>query len=118
MQSSIVSALLFGASGGLSPGPLLMLLIAETLRHGLRAGFMVAAAPLVSDLPIVVVSVMVLAQVSHQNVIMGAISFAGAVLLLLRILDFEFRVNRVIVRHGFLGSIRRCLRRTRSCWIG
>ncbi len=82
MQSSLVSALLFGASGGLSPGPLLMLLIAETLRHGLRAGFMVAIAPLVSDLPIVVLSVLVLAQVSDQSLVMGGISFAGAALLL------------------------------------
>ena len=81
MQSSIVSALLFGASGGLSPGPLLMLLIAETLRHGLRAGLTVAVAPLVSDLPIVVVSVTVLAQLADQSLLMGSISFAGAALL-------------------------------------
>lgn len=81
MLSSVISALLLGASGGLSPGPLLMLLITETLRHGLRAGLLVAVAPLVSDLPIVIVSLVLLAQLADMNLIMGGISFAGAALL-------------------------------------
>ncbi|MDH3715001.1 MAG: LysE family transporter [Gammaproteobacteria bacterium] len=81
MQASIASAVLLGASGGLSPGPLLMLLIAETLRHGLRAGLMVSIAPLLSDMPIVILSFIVLAQLADMRLVMGGISFAGALLL-------------------------------------
>ena len=81
-MSSVISAVLLGASGGLSPGPLLMLLIAETLRHGLRAGLMVAMAPLVSDLPIVIVSFAVISQLADMRLLMGGISLGGALLLL------------------------------------
>lgn len=80
-MSSLASAVLLGASGGLSPGPLLMLLIAETLRHGLRAGLMVSIAPLLSDLPIVILSFVVLAQLADMRLVMGGISIAGALLL-------------------------------------
>jgi len=47
------TGLVLGLSAGLSPGPLLTLMLSETLRHGIRAGFMVAMAPICSDLPII-----------------------------------------------------------------
>lgn len=39
-----------GLSSGLSPGPLLALVISETLRHGVKAGVKVALAPIITDL--------------------------------------------------------------------
>lgn len=53
LLGALLSGLLLGLSAGLSPGPLLMLTIAETLRHGQGAGVRVALAPLLTDLPIV-----------------------------------------------------------------
>ena len=52
--SAAASGLVLGLSAGLSPGPLLTLMLSETLRHGVRAGLLVAVAPLISDLPIII----------------------------------------------------------------
>ena len=42
-------ALVLGLGAGLTPGPLLGLVINETLRSGWRAGVLVAIAPLIAD---------------------------------------------------------------------
>jgi len=47
-----------GFNAGISPGPLLALVIAASLRSGLAGGLMVAVAPLVTDLPIIALSVL------------------------------------------------------------
>lgn len=47
-----------GLSAGLSPGPLLALVIAASLRSGLGGGLQVALAPLVTDAPIIALSVL------------------------------------------------------------
>jgi len=47
-----------GLSAGISPGPLLALVIAASLRSGLKGGLLVALAPLITDVPIVALSVL------------------------------------------------------------
>jgi threonine/homoserine/homoserine lactone efflux protein len=49
----VTTALVFGLSAGLSPGPLMTLVIAETLKRGIPAGIRIAVAPLITDLPII-----------------------------------------------------------------
>ena len=49
-----------GLAAGVAPGPLLALVIGAALERGFQAGARVAAAPLLSDAPIVVLSVLVL----------------------------------------------------------
>ncbi len=56
-------ALGIGLAAGISPGPLLTLMISATLERGFGAGLRVACAPLVSDLPIVVASIWMLSRV-------------------------------------------------------
>ena len=50
------SGVLLGLSAGLSPGPMLALVLAQTLRHGSREGCKIALTPLVTDAPIIVVA--------------------------------------------------------------
>lgn len=47
-----------GLSAGISPGPLLALVITASVRSGLRGGLLVALAPLVTDTPIIALSVL------------------------------------------------------------
>ena len=47
-----------GLSAGISPGPLLVLVITASLRSGLAGGLRVALAPLITDLPIIALSVL------------------------------------------------------------
>ncbi len=75
--------LLFGLSGGLAPGPLLTLVISETILHDIRAGIKVAVAPLITDLPIVVLTIYILDRFSGSDLFLGVISLVGGVVVLL-----------------------------------
>ena len=70
-----------GLSAGISPGPLLTLVISETLQHGRREGIKVALSPLVTDLPIILISLLILAGMGKSTAVLSLISFAGAVFL-------------------------------------
>ncbi|MCX9013779.1 MAG: hypothetical protein OIN89_03135 [Candidatus Methanoperedens sp.] len=48
----LVSGMIFGLTSGISPGPLLTLVISETLKNGSSGGMKVAVAPLITDIPI------------------------------------------------------------------
>jgi threonine/homoserine/homoserine lactone efflux protein len=49
-----------GLAAGVAPGPLLALVLGAALERGFKAGARVAAAPLLSDAPVVLLSVLVL----------------------------------------------------------
>jgi threonine/homoserine/homoserine lactone efflux protein len=70
-----------GLSASLSPGPLLTLMVAETLQHGARAGIKIAVAPLLTDLPIVALAVFSLYHLADMDVMLGVISLIGGVVL-------------------------------------
>jgi threonine/homoserine/homoserine lactone efflux protein len=61
MEETLLGATL-GLAAGLSPGPLLTLVVTATLRRGFAAGARVAVAPLVTDSILISVSVLVLRQ--------------------------------------------------------
>ena len=82
MIDYLLSGTVLGLSAGLAPGPLLTLVLIETLQYDWRAGVKVACAPLLTDLPIICVTLFVLAQLSQVNAVLGVISLAGALLLL------------------------------------
>ena len=74
-----MDALLLGVSlgfgAGLAPGPLLALVIRSTLQSGFGGGVRVALSPLVTDLPIIVLAV-VLAS-SLPETALGALGLVG-----------------------------------------
>jgi threonine/homoserine/homoserine lactone efflux protein len=77
----LFTGLLFGLVAGISPGPLLALVIAETLTHSRKEGMLVALAPILTDVPIVLVSVFLLAKLSQSHLILGTISLLGALFI-------------------------------------
>ena len=54
MMEALLLGLGVGLGAGISPGPLMALVITSTLERGFGAGMRVAAAPIITDLPIVV----------------------------------------------------------------
>jgi threonine/homoserine/homoserine lactone efflux protein len=78
----IISGIVFGLGGGLTPGPLMTLVITETLKHGTKEGLKVAMAPLITDLPVVLLSIFLLSKLSELNLIIGIISLIGAMFLI------------------------------------
>jgi len=81
MTHFLTIGIILGLSAGFSPGPLLALVISETLRHGVGAGIRVALAPLVTDVPIVAFSFLVLAKLSQSSLILGVVSLCGSVVV-------------------------------------
>lgn len=74
----LTSGIVFGIVAGIMPGPLLTLVIAETIRRSRREGIIVACVPVLTDMPIVLVSVFVLTRFSGSNLMLGIISILGA----------------------------------------
>lgn len=74
--------MVLGLSAGLSPGPLLALVISETISLGIGAGIRVALAPLISDLPVLLLSFFLVSYLCESDPVLGIISIAGAVLIL------------------------------------
>ena len=56
-----------GLSAGLAPGPLLALVIQRSVQGGLASGLRVAVAPLLSDLPIVVLSFLLVGRLPEAG---------------------------------------------------
>ena len=75
--SFLIPGIIFGLSSGLTPGPLLTLVISETLKHGIKEGVKISIAPLLSDLPIVLVTITVLSYLSDIRPALGVISLLG-----------------------------------------
>lgn len=76
-----------GLTAGLSPGPLLTLVITETLKNSRKEGFKIAMSPLLSDIPIVLLSILIFSGFAHFNQLLGFISLAGG--LFITFLGFE-----------------------------
>ncbi len=79
----LVVGVILGLSAGFSPGPLLALVMSETLRHGIGAGFKVALAPLLTDLPIVILALLVVGRLSDSSLLLGLIAVTGGCFLTL-----------------------------------
>ena len=62
------SGLFFGIIAGISPGPLLPLVVSETLKFGPKEGIKLSLAPLITDIPIVLASFFIISNVIKLNV--------------------------------------------------
>lgn len=82
MIDFITLGLVLGLSAGFAPGPLLMLVISESLRHGTGAGVKVALSPVITDLPIILGTLLLLVKLSGYRGVLGAISLAGGLFVL------------------------------------
>lgn len=80
--SLFASGFLIGASGAVSPGPMMTLVISQTLKHGKWEGIKVAFAPIITDVPIGLMAIFIVNQLSHINILLGITSAVGACFLL------------------------------------
>ena len=72
-------AAVLGLSAGFAPGPLLALVVSETLSNNMSEGVKVAIAPVITDLPIILIAIALLDRVSQSMMLLALISFGGAV---------------------------------------
>lgn len=82
LSTAMLSGAAFGLSAGVTPGPLLALVIAQTLTHGPREGGKVALAPLLTDTPIVLAAVLLTRYAAGHGPILGVLTLCGSAFLL------------------------------------
>lgn len=82
MLTYLMLGIVLGTTAGISPGPMMTLVIAQSLRFGVREGLKLAIAPLLSDLPIVAITWIILSRVAEVDRLLGVIALTGAGLLL------------------------------------
>lgn len=68
-----------GLTAGISPGPLITLVITQTIKHNRVEGIKVAISPLITDLPIILATVLIFSKIAQFNTVLGIISIAGGV---------------------------------------
>lgn len=74
-MEAVLFAISLGLISGISPGPLMTLVMTSSLERGFRAGALTAIAPLLTDLPVIVISLLVLGQVPEW--FLSAVTVAG-----------------------------------------
>ena len=77
----IISGFLLGLSG-LIPGPLFTLVVSETLKHGIKEGIKISASPLITDLPIILITILIFSRLSGTDHVLGIIAFTGSAFLI------------------------------------
>jgi threonine/homoserine/homoserine lactone efflux protein len=76
----LATGILLGLAAGFAPGPLMALVLAQSVRFGTREGLKVAVAPLITDLPIVALATALVGLAAGAvGGLLGAISLVGAV---------------------------------------
>lgn len=79
-MSYFLLGLTLGLSAGITPGPLLTLVISASLRRGWIGGLWVALSPLVSDAPIIALTLLVLDRLPAWA--MTVVTLAGGLLVI------------------------------------
>ena len=82
MIEFLSAGMLLGLAAGFAAGPLLVLVISETLKHNIKAGIKVSIAPLITDVPIILISLLILNRLADFKPILGCISIFGGLFIL------------------------------------
>ncbi len=67
-----------GITAGISPGPLMALVISETIRGGMGRGIRISLAPLFTDIPLILAIMFILKHIKNLDFLLGAVSLIGS----------------------------------------
>ncbi len=109
-MDALVLGLTIGLAAGVSPGPLLLLVIIQTLRSGWRAGALTAVAPLITDVVVIVGALFVLSRLPEW--VLDALGvFGGAYVIWLAIETWRSVDSALVVGDQTPGAQTGALRR-------
>ena len=75
----LLPGMAIGIVAALSPGPVMALLVSETMRYGIGGGLRVAVVPIVTDIPVAAVAFLIAKEMGDTS--LGLISIAGAIFI-------------------------------------
>lgn len=103
-----------GLAAGIAPGPLLTMVISETIKGNKFNGIAIALAPLITDIPIVFFSILILNSIADTDIIIGVLSILGGLFLVyLGIQNFRFDATptseklstRLSLKYGIVANV-------------
>jgi threonine/homoserine/homoserine lactone efflux protein len=94
MTTALASGILLGLSCGLAPGPLMALVLAQSLRHGACEGCKIALVPLLTDAPIILVTLVLATKLAALQRWLGVLSIVGGAFVLYLAID-AFRAEQL-----------------------
>ncbi|MCF7942231.1 MAG: LysE family translocator [Spirochaetia bacterium] len=77
----LLSGSLLGLTLGSSPSPVMTLTISKTIRYGAIEGIKIACAPLITDFPIAVISILIFSRLPNREQYLGVIFILGALFI-------------------------------------
>ena len=92
----LITGIVFGFTAGVSPGPLLTVVITETIIHGKAEGIKVAMAPLLTDIPIILVTIFILSKLDDYNSILGIVSLIGGLFIIYLAIE-SFKAKEIYI---------------------
>lgn len=96
-MSNLLLGLSLGFAAGVSPGPMLALVIARSMEKGFASGLRVAIAPLFSDLPIVLSAVLLATALPPR--LLQALGIGGGLFLIFLGVQEIVRARRATLSH-------------------
>jgi hypothetical protein len=123
MTTALASGVLLGLFCGLAPGPLLALVLAQTLRHGPREGCKITLTPLVTDAPIIALALALAAKMEQLRLLLCCWSARKCwFVVLLAARSRDFKAGRAALSAGgesaVVLSLPCCWLSLRSCCSG
>jgi threonine/homoserine/homoserine lactone efflux protein len=95
MLSYFIAGSAFGLSAGFAPGPLLALVMSQTVQYGLKEGVKTSMAPMITDLPIIAAAIALLSSIYAIKPLLGMVSIVGS--LFLAYLAYEnMKINKMV----------------------
>lgn len=96
----VLTSIFLGVAAAVSPGPLMALILSETLKYGKREGFAVAFSPLLTDTPIFLISYfLIYREATSVETVPKVLYIIGGVLLL------YFGYKNVVYRYKTLDKL-------------
>lgn len=104
----ISAGLLLGLSAGVSPGPLLTLVLQQSLKHKSIDGIKVALSPLITDIPIISICWLLVNQMIQYELMFNVLSVVGGIYIAyLGIMSFKVRGLDLNVEQGESQSLKK-----------
>jgi threonine/homoserine/homoserine lactone efflux protein len=77
----LIISLTFGLSIGIAPSPLLTLAITQTISHNIKEGLKIVFTPLLTDIPLLILTVLLYSQITNIDFFLGVVSILGALFI-------------------------------------
>ena len=77
----VVPGSVIGIAAALTPGPLMALIVSESIRGGFKSGAKIAITPLITDVPFIILAIILAKGISQSPLFLAGSSFLGAAFL-------------------------------------